>query len=189
MLGGLKSIYNIKNGQNTVLRGFLAEEFARYMLVQKFPLLIVRPRKVIELLVNEKFKSRHLEFLIKYQQTMDFIGFGPIIQTLEEQNTLRESLINFFYAQDGLTKYFDSTHSSSKIEGYLIEVKSRTSENYWKPFNYSFSVKQEEMFEESRNYNFNIIICGVTFEDDWNLGILYTDRNGKILPSDLISKE
>jgi hypothetical protein len=139
--------------------------------------------------IDEKFKSRHLEFLIKYQQTMDFIGFGPINQSLGEQTTFREVLINFFYAQDGLTKYFGSSYHSSNINAYLIEVKSRTGVNFWNPFNYSFSTKQEEMFDESKSYNFKIILCGVTFEKDWNLGIVYTDRNGKILPDDFIPKE
>jgi len=120
---------------------------------------------------------------------MDFIGFGPINQSLGELTTFREVLINFFYAQDGLTKYFGSSYPSSNINAYLIEVKSRTGVNFWTPFNYFFSTKQEEMFDESKSYNFKIILCGVTFEKDWNLGIVYTDRNGKILPDDFIPKE
>ncbi len=179
----------MKNGQNTVLRGLLAEEFARYFLTQKYPLLIMRPVKVLDILSEDKLMSGHFEFLEKYQQTMDYIGFGPINQPLEEHSTHRETILNYFYEQNGLTKYFSGLRPSIKINGYIIEVKSRTGENFWKPFNYSFSVKQEQMFEESKKYNFKIILCGITFEKDWNLGVIFTNQRGKILPPDFVTKD
>ncbi|MHA2033014.1 MAG: hypothetical protein ACW99Q_26900 [Candidatus Kariarchaeaceae archaeon] len=184
----MRSIYNVKNGQNTVLRGLLAEEFARYSLIQKFPLLILRPAKLLDFLVEDKVISDHFDFLQKYQQTMDYIGFGPINQPLDEQTTPRDIILNYFYSQDGLTKYIDSSSPSFQIKGYIIEVKSRSGVNYWKSFDYTFSEKQVKMFDESRKLNFGIILCGVTFEKDWNLGIIFTDQRGKILPPDFILK-
>ena len=70
--------YNIKTGQNTVLRGLIAEEFARYTLTQRYPIIMLRPIKVLEYLSKYSVQGAHTNFLNQFQQTMDFIGFGPI---------------------------------------------------------------------------------------------------------------
>jgi hypothetical protein len=75
-----------------------------------------------------------------------------------------------------------------ELKGFIIEVKSRATEHHWKPFQYSFSEKQEEMFIKSKSFNFEVILCGVTFAKDWDISVVFTDVRGKILPSDFLKE-
>jgi hypothetical protein len=180
-------VYNIKAGQNTVLRGLIAEEFARYTLIQRYPLIVLRPIKVLEYLSQNSVQGGHKDFLTNFQQTMDFVGFGPID---ESESTIPfsvdEIIAAFFHKQDGLTKYFPSYSNIGGLKGFIIEVKSRTSEHHWKPFQYSFSANQDLMFNKSKNFNFDVILCGVTFAKDWEITVVFTDLRGKILPPDFL---
>ena len=76
--GYLMITYNVMTGQNTVLRGLVAEEFVRYTLTQRMPIIILRPRFILEKLASFSIKGKKIDFLRKYQQTMDFFGIGPI---------------------------------------------------------------------------------------------------------------
>ena len=148
---------------------------------------MLKPAKVIEVLTENNIKGPHFDFVVQYQQTMDFIGFGPI-----EHNdtalpaTLGEILRNFFYQQDGLTRYLPGS-DEQKINSFIIEVKSRSTKSHWNPFNYSFSPNQEEMFSKAPKYRFKVILCGVTLANDWEISVTFTDPQGKILPQDFFN--
>jgi hypothetical protein len=118
---------------------------------------------------------------------MDFIAFGPID---EPESTIplsvTEIIVAFFHKQDGLTKFFPSGSKIEGLKGFIIEVKSRTTEYHWKPFQYSFSKNQELMFTKCKNFNFDVILCGVTFANDWEVSVVFTDLKGKILPPDFL---
>ena len=101
--------------------------------------------------------------------------------------SIEEIIVAFFRKQDGLTKFLHSDVSIGEIRAFLIEVKSRTTKKYWKPFQYSFSENQEKMFLEVTKYNFEILLCGVTFADDWEISVVYADLKGKILPKDFLT--
>ena len=169
------------------MRGLIAEEFARYTLIQRYPLIVLRPIKVLEFLSEKSVLGDHRDFLENFQNTMDFIGFGPT-NVNEATITLSTSeiIIAFFRMQDGLTKFFPSDFNIEGLKGFIIEVKSRTTEHHWKPFQYSFSANQELMFKNSKNFNLDIILCGVTFAKDWDISVVFTDLRGKILPSDFL---
>jgi hypothetical protein len=127
----------------------------------------------------------HVEFLREYSHTMDYFGLGPILEN-EESLTIPITKViqDFFYKQDGLTKYLVQPLSEDIIKGYIIEVKSRSSKNYWKPFQYSFSHNQEKMFSKSKRFNFQVILCGVTFASDWEMAVVFTNLEGKVLPQE-----
>lgn len=145
--------------------------------------------KVLEYLSESSVKGAHCNFLKQFQQTMDFIGFGPINEgDISVPLSIEEILVAFFRKQDGLTKFLPSDSTLDGIKGFLIEVKSRTKANYWKPFQYSFSDNQEEMFTKVKNFNFEILLCGVTFGKNWELAVVFTDFKGKILPHDFLKE-
>lgn len=178
-------VYNIKTGSNTVLRGLLAEEFTRYTLSQRYPIIVLRPHKVIEILTENQTEGPHFNFLTQYQKTMDFIGFGPIQMTETSPPLSISDLVqNFFYHQDSLIRYFPSNSFESKLTSYIIEVKSRSTKNHWNPFIYSFSPNQEEMLLKASKYRFKVILCGVTLANDWEISVIFTNPQGKILPQD-----
>ena len=181
-------VYNIKTGANTVLRGLIAEEFARYTLGQRYPIIVLRPSKVIEILSKNQTKGPHFDFLVQYQQTMDFIGFDFIQQPETSPPLSISDLVqNFFYHQDGLTRYLPSTSLELRLNGYIIEVKSRSTKNHWNPFIYSFSSNQEEMFLQAIKYRFKVILCGVTLANDWEISVIFTNPQGKILPQNFFN--
>jgi hypothetical protein len=125
---------------------------------------------------------------VKYQQTMDFIGFGPIHEKSSEELPLaNENILNYFYLQDGLSQYLEGS-AKKFVRGFIIEVKSRSIQNFWKPFQYSFSPNQEEMFKIAQRYNFDIVLCGVTFGENWEISVIFTNLRGKILPSDFLTR-
>ena len=164
------------------MRGLIAEEFARYTLLQKFPLIVLRPIKVLDYLEERKIRSPHAKFLQKYSHTMDFFGIGPISDSEEMPAIPTGKLIqDYFYRQDGLTKFIAQPSSQNLIKGYIIEVKSRSTKNHWKPFQYSFSSNQERMLSRLKKYNFEVIICGVTFAKDWKMAVVFTNQDGKII--------
>jgi hypothetical protein len=176
-------IYNIKTGKNTALRGLLAEEFARYTLSQRHPIIVLRPAKILEYLSEQAVEGLHVQFLRRYVHTMDFFGLGPVLETEESLSIPLSKIIqDFFYEQDGLTKYLVQPLPDVTIKGYIIEVKSRSTKNYWRPFQYKFSVNQEKMFLQSKRINFEVILCGVTFANDWDMAVVFTNLEGKILP-------
>ncbi len=121
---------------------------------------------------------------------MDFIGFGPIKNNETSLPELGSGLVrNYFYEQDGLTPFLPSNSEQTKINGYIIEVKSRTTKNHWKPFTYSFSINQEKMFSKSVKYKFKVVLCGVSFAEDWELSVVLTNPQGKILPEDYFNSD
>ncbi|MHA1994399.1 MAG: hypothetical protein ACW97Z_07660 [Candidatus Hodarchaeales archaeon] len=149
---------------------------------------MLRPAKVIEILTQYQIEGPHFDFLCQYQQTMDFIGFGPVQQTETSLPiTVSEILQNFFYQQDGLTRFLPSPSIQDRLSGFIIEVKSRSTKNHWNPFNYSFSANQEEMFLKATKFRFKVILCGVTLADDWEISVVFTNRDGKILPQDFFN--
>lgn len=182
----LLGIYNIKTGQNTVLRGLIAEEFARYTLTQRFPILIERPRVILDYLDELSLNNGRVIFLNKFQKTMDFFGIGPIINGNNNQLNTKDMIYKFFYEAEGLGRFLSSNEKNDRLEGIIIEVKSRTSINSWTPFQYSFSSKQELMLAESRRFGFKIILCGVTLENNWNISAIFTDEKEKILTEDFL---
>ncbi|MFX0015591.1 MAG: hypothetical protein ACFFB2_11585 [Promethearchaeota archaeon] len=177
-------IYNILKGENTVLRGLIAEEFVRYILSQRFPILIVRPSIALRYLDNASIKGRYVDFLRKNQQTMDFLGLTPFFRDNHILTTPEETVCRFFYEKEGLSLYLKKESLFPQLQGFIVEVKSRTSENSWAPFNYSFSTNQIEMFQQSKDFDFTIVLCGVTFTSDWNLSVVFCDENQKVLPQD-----
>ncbi len=114
---------------------------------------------------------------------MDFFGLGPVLETNELPSIPISKMIqDFFYKQDGLTKYLVQPLQEVPTRGYIIEVKSRSTKNYWNPFYYSFSENQEKMFSQSKRFNFEIVLCGVTFAQDWEIAVVFTNLEGKVLP-------
>ena len=181
----VSKMYNIKTGKNTVLRGLLAEEFARYTLSQRHPIIVLRPAKILEYLSEQTVEGLHVQFLRRYAHTMDFFGLGPILETEESLSIPLSKIIqDFFYKQNGLTKYLVQPLPEFLIKGYIIEVKSRSTKNFWSPFQYTFSTNQEKMFTQSKRFNFEVILCGVTFANDWDMAVVFTNLEGKILPQD-----
>jgi len=161
----------------------LAEEFARYSLTQRHPVIVLRPEKILTYLSEKNVDGPHVQFLRRYAYTMDFFGFGPVLETEELLSIPLNKLIqDFFYKQNGLTKYLVQPLSEVSINGYIIEVKSRSTKNYWKPFQYSFSSNQEKMFTQSKRFNLEVLLCGVTFAQDWEMAVVFTNLEGKILP-------
>jgi hypothetical protein len=176
-------IYNIKTGKNTVLRGLIAEEFARYTLTQRYPVIVIRPEKVLEFLTEQSIEGPHVQFLRQYSHTMDFFGLGPILVADDSPSiSISKMVQDFFYKQNGLTKFLIQPFQEVPTRGYIIEVKSRSTKNYWKPFQYSFSENQEKMFSNSKLFNFEIVLCGVTFAQEWEIAVVFTNLEGKILP-------
>ena len=176
-----KMYYNLLKGENTVLRGFVAEEFARYTLSKRLPILIIRPVKALKILDEASIVGRYVDFIRKNQQTMDFIGITPYYKDDPFRLRREEIICQFFYEKEGLTRFLLNNASSKQLDGYIIEVKSRTSTDSWAPFQYSFSPNQLEMIDQSQKYNFNIILSGVTFASDWNLSVVFCDHNQRIL--------
>ncbi|NHJ02740.1 MAG: hypothetical protein EAX86_11430 [Candidatus Heimdallarchaeota archaeon] len=170
--------YNLKNGQNTALRGLIAEEFARYILTNQFPILIFRPRLILDIIRKEGITGYLIDFLDKYQQTMDFFGISLVENNLEL--TSEEIITQFFWQKDGLTRFMYQ-EKRDRLRGFTIEVKSRTSSTAWAPFIYSFSPNQIKMFEQCKKLKIEVILCGVTLENEWNLSIVFSDQNHKIL--------
>jgi hypothetical protein len=181
--GVIMITYNLKTGQNSVLRGLIAEEFARYILNQRMPLLILRPKIILEVLSEALIKGSSVDFLWKYQQAMDFFAIGPILNDDVIQFSTEQIIHKFFYSKGDLTRYLHSEQQSQILKGFIIEVKSRTTANPRDVFEFSFSPNQEVMLSQSGD-KFDIILCGVTFSDNWNLSIVFYDRNQKILPMD-----
>ncbi|MFX1285270.1 MAG: hypothetical protein ACFFB5_16580 [Promethearchaeota archaeon] len=176
--------YNLIKGENTVLRGLIAEEFARYILSQRFPILVIRPAAALRYLETTSIQGRNIDFLQKNQKTMDFLGITPYFQREEFQLTPKETIYKFFNEEEGLNRYLRNETHFNQLKGFVIEVKSRTSTNSWAPFRFSFSPNQEEMLVECQKLNFDIILCGVTFTSDWNLSVVFCDRQQKILSED-----
>ena len=183
-------IYNIKTGKNTVLRGQIAEEFARYTLTQRYPIIVFRPEKVLEFLDEQSIDGPHVQFLRQYAQTMDFFGLGPILENDESPSIpINKMVQDYFYYQNGLTKYLVQPLLDVSPKGYIIEVKSRSTKNYWKPFHYSFSENQERMFSQSKRFNLEIVLCGVTFAQNWEIAVVFTNLEGKILPQEYFMQD
>ncbi|MFX0084165.1 MAG: hypothetical protein ACFFAU_00710 [Candidatus Hodarchaeota archaeon] len=178
--------YNLKTGQNSVLRGLIAEEFARYILNQRMPLLILRPKTVLDLLNDLLIKGSLVDFLWKYQKSMDFFAIGPILSEDSLQFSTEQLLHKFFYSKGDITRYLLNNQQSQMLKGFIIEVKSRTTANPREVFEFSFSPNQESMLSQCGE-DFDIILCGVTFTENWNLSIAFYDRNLKILPRDYFS--
>ncbi len=170
--------YNLKTGQNTVLRGLIAEEFARYVLMNRFSIIVVRPDFILDLIKVEGISGTFKSFLEKYQQTMDY--FGVSITETDQDSSLKDIFLKFFWQKEGLTRFL-VPEKNQALRGFIIEVKSRTTSNAWTPFNYSFSPNQIQMFDECKDMKIDVILCGVTMEDNWNLTITFADRNQKIL--------
>ncbi|MHA1973778.1 MAG: hypothetical protein ACTSW1_12335 [Candidatus Hodarchaeales archaeon] len=181
--------YNIKTGKNTVLRGLITEELTLYILTKNFPILVMRPTKALEILSSLQLNSNKYEFLKKYQQTMDFFGLGPVFQDIRYPLSNREILLKYFEYEQGLNKFFTTEKWIKKLQGYIIEVKSRTSQNSLKAFNYSFSTNQVKMISQVRRLGFKIILAGVTFEQDWEVSVVFTNENGTILSKDFVIKQ
>jgi len=179
-------IYNIKTGQNTVLRGLIAEEFARYILSQRYPILIERPGVILSYLEEMSFNNKRVTFLNKFQKTMDFFGIGPVESRDEHHINPKEIIFRFFYEAEGLGRFLSANDKMDRLRGIIIEVKSRTSINSWTPFQYSFSSKQELMLAQSRNFGFKTILCGVTLENNWNISVSFTNEKGKVLTEDFL---
>ena len=179
--------YNILEGGNTVLRGLIAEEYARYILIQRYPLTILRPKTVLHYLRKKMIKGQIVNFIKKYNQTMDYFGIGPIFEEDTQQLSTEEIVSTFFYAKEGLPQFMNKNEWVDKLEGFIIEVKSRTNMNSWAPFQYSLSTKQEKMINQSKKLGFNTILCGVTFGNNWNLSVVITNEYGKILPRDFLT--
>ncbi|MFW9905748.1 MAG: hypothetical protein ACFFFH_15550 [Candidatus Thorarchaeota archaeon] len=172
--------YNLLKGENTVLKGLVAEEFARYSLSKRLPILIVRPVKALRILDEASIVGKYVDFIRKNQQTMDFIGITPYYKD-ENLRVRREDLIcQFFNEKEGLTRFLLKNTLSKPLGGFIIEVKSRTSTNSWAPFQFSFSPNQLEMIDQSRSYDFKIILSGVTFASDWNLSVVFCDQNQRM---------
>lgn len=181
-------IYNIRTGQNTVLRGLLAEEFAKYMLVKRFPLLIVRPEVALQY-IEEIPNGNVIQFLQEYQQTMDYFGIGPVEEDDIIQLTQEGIIKRFFSVKEGLTRYLLDDLWAKQLRGFVIEVKSRTDMNTRAPFYFSFSPKQEAMLKKIENLGLELIIAGVTFQDNWNISVTFTNERGKILSEDFLIKD
>lgn len=116
---------------------------------------------------------------------MDFFGLGPIIESIDSHSIpISKMFQDFFLKQSGLTKYLLQPLQDYSTRGYIIEVKSRSTKNYWKPFQYSFSENQEKMFSQSKRFNLGIVICGVTFAHDWEIAVVFTNLKGKILTNE-----
>jgi hypothetical protein len=173
-----------------VLRGLIAEEYVRYTLTQHHPLIVLRPEKVLNFLIELSIEGPYVKFLRQYSQTMDFFGLGPIIESNESLPIPISKMIqDFFYEQSGLTKYIVQPRQEVPTRGYIIEVKSRSTKNYWKPFQYTFSDNQEQMFSQSKRFNFEIVLCGVTFAQNWEIAVVFTNLEGKILPQEYFKQD
>jgi hypothetical protein len=173
--------YNLLKGENTVLRGLVAEEFARYTLSKRLPILIVRPIKALRILDEASIVGRYVDFIRKNQQTMDFIGITPYYKDDAFRFKREDIICRFFYEKEGLTRFLSNNSLSIQLDGYIIEVKSRVSTDSWAPFQFSFSPKQLEMIDQSQSYDFKILLSGVTFASDWNLSVVFCDQNQRIL--------
>ncbi len=121
---------------------------------------------------------------------MDFIGFGPIEdpETTIPQST-PDLVQTFFFQQDGLTRYLHPNQKYINLKGYIIEVKSRSTQNHWKPFTYSFSPNQEDMFAKAMKYRFKVVICGITLANDWEISMVLTNPQGKVLSQDFFNSD
>ncbi|MHA1214927.1 MAG: hypothetical protein ACTSPG_06495 [Candidatus Hodarchaeales archaeon] len=181
--------YNIETGKNTVLRGLIAEELVHYILTKNFPIIVMRPAKALETLKSLQLNSNKFTFLRTYQQTMDFFGLGPIFKDTRFPHSTQEILLKYFEYEQGLNKFFNNEKWVKDLKGYVIEVKSRTSQNVLKPFNYSFSANQVEMIKKVKTLGFKIILAGVTFEANWNVSVIFTNENGTILTKDFIIEQ
>ena len=184
--GAFMITYNLKTGQNSVLRGLIAEEFARYILTQRMPIFILRPKVVLEIIDESSIKGKNVDFLRKYQQTMDFFGIGPVLREDVLQLSTEQIIKKFFIEKGDLTRYLINDQRSLIQRGFIIEVKSRTKANLREPFEFSFSPNQELMLKHDYE-DFDIILCGVTFSEDWNLSVVFCDRNQKLIPKEYFS--
>ncbi|MFW9778305.1 MAG: hypothetical protein ACFFE8_05575 [Candidatus Heimdallarchaeota archaeon] len=178
----LSSSYNILTGQNSVLRGLIAEEFVRYFMSQQFPLLVLRPKIVLRYLDDTNIRGRTVNFVRKYQQTMDFFGLGPIDESMLLQRSAKDLLTSWFYMNEGLPRFFQDDDYVLRLHGFAIEVKSRTTSKIWSSFQYNFSPNQENMFEECNEVGLQSILCGVTFGANWDISIVFANHRGKIIP-------
>ncbi|MHA2293822.1 MAG: hypothetical protein ACXACK_16795 [Candidatus Hodarchaeales archaeon] len=179
--------YNLRNGENTVLRGLVAEEAARYILTQRYPILVLRPKKALNYLDSGAVEGRSVEFLRKNQKTMDFFGIFPFFRDKDLQMTTEEIICKFFLEKEGLDHYITKESFTQHVKGFVIEVKSRTTENTWAPFNFGFSSNQKKMFNQCQQFDFTTILCGVTFAPDWNLSIVFCDINQRIFSDNFLA--
>lgn len=113
---------------------------------------------------------------------MDFFGLGPITENMTLQRSVKDLLTSWFYMNEGLPRFLQSDDSILRIQGFTIEVKSRTTSQMWTPFQYNFSPNQESMFEECDEVGFQSILCGVTFGTNWDMSIVFANHRGKIIP-------
>ncbi|MFX1517024.1 MAG: hypothetical protein ACFFC6_12040 [Promethearchaeota archaeon] len=173
--------YNLLTGENTVLKGLVAEEFARYTLSKRFPILIVRPSKALKYLDDASIVGKYVDFIRKNRQTMDFIGITPYYKDQDYRFKPEEIICQYFYEKEGLTRFLSNKANSYQLSGFIIEVKSRTGIDSWAPFQFSFSPNQMEMLIQSQRFDFKIILIGVTFASDWNLSVVFCDHNQKVL--------
>jgi hypothetical protein len=180
--------YNLKTGQNSVLRGLIAEEFTRYILTQRMPILVLRPKEALGIIDESSIKGKTVDFLKKYQQTMDFFGIGPVLRDDILQFSTEQIIKRFFIEKGDLTRYLMKESQSLSQRGFIIEVKSRTKVNPREPFEFSFSPNQELMLRQDYE-DFDIILCGVTFSEDWNLSVVFYDRNQKLIPKAYFSTD
>ncbi|WP_455139989.1 hypothetical protein [Candidatus Hodarchaeum mangrovi] len=180
--------YNIEKGSNTKLRGLISEEFVRYTLLTNFPILVIRPTKAIKILDDNAISGEFVQFLKDYEQTMDFFGIGPIPKENQTYISLNEIIINYFHKLRGLNRFFHHAKWIEELDGFIIEVKSRTSANALSPFNYSLSDKQKQMVNYGKKLGLKVILGGVTFERNWKLSLMFTNEIGKIIGNDYFLK-
>ena len=175
--------YNIERGSNTKLRGLIAEEYVRYTLLTHFPLLVIRPTRAVKILEINAISGEYAQFLKHYEQTMDFLGIGPIPKEEKAPFSTDEIIINYFYKLGGLNQFFHQLEWIEKLDGFMIEVKSRTFTNALSPFSYSLSDKQKEMLNFGKKLGLKVILGGVTFEPNWKLSVMFTNEFGTIIGS------
>jgi len=176
--------YNIEKGSNTKLRGLISEEFVRYTLMANFPILVIKPTRAIKILDDNAISGEFVQFLRDYNQTMDFFGIGPISKEEQTLISINEIVINYFHKLRGLNRFFHRVKWIEELDGFIIEVKSRTSANALTPFNYSLSDKQKQMLYNGKKLGLNVIFGGVTFERNWKLSVMFTNEIGTIIGND-----
>ncbi len=142
---------------NPALAGRIGEEVASYHL-RSLGFIVARPWKVLGVLEKAGVPDNYeVEFLRRYQKTMDYFAVKPRNDPLLQA---REAMCEVFRG-GGLDRYMPA--SGDPCRGYVTEVKTGVKNG---GRNKGASKRQRRMFREAEKLGFGAMLVSVVLDRD-----------------------
>lgn len=137
---------------NPALAGRIGETVASYHL-RSHGFIVARPWKVLGVLEKAGVPANYeVEFLRRYQKTMDYFAIKPRDDPLLQS---REAVCEVFRV-GGLNRYMPVPNEPSR--GYVVEVKTGMKNGNKRS---GASKRQQRMFREAERLGFGVMLIGV----------------------------